>query len=305
MVLSLVMPVIDLHIHSIYSCDGELSPGELFGIARRSGIRTVSLTDHNTCAGIPDAVEACRAADIEVIPGIELDCFYQGILFHVLGYGIDHANSLLREIDLDVQFRNLASSLETIRLINKAGIKLDERETLSRAKNGFVTGELVAEIVLNKAAAGENPLLCPYLPGGDRSDNPYVNFYWDYCGQGSPAYVYIEYISMEEVIAAIGNAGGVSMLAHPGKNLKGKENMLSSIIDLGIEGIEAYSSYHSPDAALYYKRQADMYGLLVSGGSDFHGKTKPSIHMGEFGLDSGGYDLVDSIRLAINAKKKG
>jgi predicted metal-dependent phosphoesterase TrpH len=191
MVIFYIMAGIDLHMHSMYSCDGELSPGELFEIARRSGIRTVSLTDHNTCAGIPDAVEAGRTAGIEIISGVELDCFYQGVLFHVLGYGIDHDNSLLQEIDLNVQFQNRASSLETIRLINKAGIKLDEEEALSKAKNGFVTGELIAEIVLNKTNAGNNPLLHPYLlPRGSRSDNPYVNFYWDYCGQGSPAYVY-------------------------------------------------------------------------------------------------------------------
>jgi predicted metal-dependent phosphoesterase TrpH len=292
-------------MHSIYSCDGELSPGELLEIARRSGLRTISLTDHNTCAGIPEAVEAGKTAGIEVIPGIELDCFYRGVLFHVLGYGIDHGNSLLREIDLNVQCRNQASSLETIRLINRAGIELNEKEALSKAKNGFVTGELVAEIVLNKANAGENPLLRPYLPEGSRSDNPYVNFYWDYCGQGSPAYVHIEYISMEEALAAIENAGGVSVLAHPGQNLKGKENMLPSIIDLGIEGIETYSSYHSPEMSLYYKQQADIYGLLISGGSDFHGKTKPSIHMGDFGLNGDGYDIADSLRLAVNEKNKG
>jgi predicted metal-dependent phosphoesterase TrpH len=298
------MAVIDLHMHSTYSCDGESSPRELLEIACRSGIRTISLTDHNTCAGISEAVEAGKTAGIEVIPGIELDCFYRGVLFHVLGYGIDHGNSQFREIDLNVQCQNQASSLETIRLINRVGIELDEKEALSKAKNGFVTGELVAEIVLNKANAGENPLLRPYLPAGSRSDNPYVNFYWDYCGQGSPAYVYIEYISMEEALAAIENAGGISVLAHPGQNLKGKENMLPSIIDLGIEGIEPYSSYHSPEMSLYYKRQADIYGLLVSGGSDFHGKTKPSIHMGDFGLDGDGYDIVDSLRLAINEKNK-
>jgi predicted metal-dependent phosphoesterase TrpH len=114
----------------------------------------------------------------------------------------------------------------------------------------------------------------------------------------------IEYISMESAIAAIGNAGGVSVLAHPGQNLRSKENMLPSIIDLGIEGIEAYSSYHSPEVSLYYKWQANMHGLSVSGGSNFHGKTKPSIHMGDFGLDGDGYDIADSLLQAVNAKNK-
>jgi predicted metal-dependent phosphoesterase TrpH len=299
------MAAIDLHMHSAYSCDGELSPGELLGIAVESGLRTVSLTDHNTCAGVGEAVEAGRAAGVEVISGVELDCFYRGVLFHVLGYGVDPGNSLLRGIDLEVQSRNRASSLDTIRLINRAGIELDEEEALSRAKNGFVTGELAAEIALNKPGAGENPLLRPYLPGGGRSDNPYVNFYWDYCGQGKPAYVYIEYMPMEEALAAVKNAGGVAVLAHPGQNLRGKEDMLPPIVALGIEGIEVYSSYHSPEACLYYKEQAEKYKLLISGGSDFHGKTKPSIRMGSFGLDGGGHDIAERLRRAVNAKNKG
>jgi predicted metal-dependent phosphoesterase TrpH len=299
------MATIDLHMHSAYSCDGELSPRELLEIALGSGLHIVSLTDHNTCVGISEAAEAGKTMGITVIPGVELDCFYRGVLFHVLGYGIDQDNPLLREIDLDVQSRNRASSLETIRLLNRIGIKLDKEEALSKAKNGFVTGELVAEIMLNKTDAGENPLLRPYLPGGDRSDNPYVNFYWDYCGQGSPAYVHIEYISMEKALAAIGDASGVSVLAHPGQNLKGKEDMLPSIIALGIDGIEVYSSYHSPETCLYYKQQAEAYGLLASGGSDFHGKTKPSIHMGDFGLDGDGHEMAELLLSAIDAKNKG
>jgi predicted metal-dependent phosphoesterase TrpH len=298
------MAAIDLHMHSVYSCDGELSPKELLDIALGSGLRIVSLTDHNTCAGISEAVEAGKAVGITVIPGVELDCFYRGVLFHVLGYGIDQDNSLLREIDLDVQSLNRASSLETIRLLNQIGIKLDGEEALSKAKNGFVTGELAAEIVLNKTDAGENPLLRPYLPGGGRSDNPYVNFYWDFCGQGSPAYVHIEYISMEKALASIRNAGGVPVLAHPGQNLKGKEDMLPSIIALGIDGIEVYSSYHSPETCLYYKQQAEERGLLTSGGSDFHGKTKPSIHMGDFGFDGDGSELTEPLLAAIDAKNK-
>jgi predicted metal-dependent phosphoesterase TrpH len=294
------MALIDLHMHSVYSCDGELTPRELINIAQKSKLKIISLTDHNTCVGVTETIEAGRTAGITVIPGIELDCFFQGVLFHVLGYGIDPENALLGEIDKDVQSQTKASSAETIRLINELGINLDRDEALSKAKNGYVTGELIAEIVLNKKDARDNPLLHPYFSGGSRSDNPYVNFYWDFCGQGKSAYVHIEYIPMEKAISAIREAGGIALLAHPGQNLKNRDNMLPSIIDLGIKGIEVYSSYHTPERCNYYKQQADTQGLLISGGSDFHGKTKPAIYMGNFGLESDGFDIVDSLCQAIN-----
>jgi predicted metal-dependent phosphoesterase TrpH len=298
------MSFIDLHMHSVYSCDGEIPPKGLLEIAARQEIRTISLTDHNTCKGVHEAIDAGKTENIAVIPGIELDCFYQGILFHLLGYGINPDNFVLHEIDKHVCDINAASSQTTIHLINEVGIELDGREALSRSKNNFVTGELIAEIVLNKPNAVNNPLLQPYLPGGVRSDNPYVNFYWDYCGQGKPAYVPIEYISMEEALSAVRGAGGLAILAHPGQNLKGKEGMLSSIIALGIDGLEVYSSYHSPEVCTYYRKQAEVNKLLVTCGSDFHGKTKPSIRMGIFGLSDDGHAILDALTVALNIKKR-
>jgi predicted metal-dependent phosphoesterase TrpH len=289
------MALIDLHIHSVYSCDGEFNPEALVSFAQKAGLHAIALTDHNTCAGVHETVELGKKANITVIPAIELDCFFNDVLFHVLGYGIDPDNPLIQKVDSDVLKMNRESSLETIRLINKAGLELEKDEAIAKAKNGYVTGELAAEILLNKPNAGANPLLLPYLPGGERSNNPYVNFYWDFCGQGKPAYVHIPYISMKEAIEIIKNSGGLAVLAHPGQNLKNREFLLPSIIRLGIEGIEAYSSYHSREICDYYKQKAEEARLLISGGSDFHGKTKPSIRMGQFGLERDGDDLVEAL----------
>ena len=293
------MTTFDLHMHSIYSCDGEMLPKKLIEIALQNGINTVSLTDHNTSEGVQEMIDRGKASGISVIAGIELDCFFQDTLFHLLGYGIDPKHPILNKISKHVYSMNAASSQETIRLINEIGIPLDKNEALSLAKNNYVTGELVAEIVLNKPDASKNPLLRPYLPGGSRSDNPYVNFYWDFCGQGKPAYVHIQYISMAEAISAIRNAGGISVLAHPGQNLRGKKYLLSSIIDIGIDGIETYSSYHSPEDCVYYREKAEANKLLITGGSDFHGKTKPSIHMGHFGLDDTRNEVPEILTRAI------
>jgi predicted metal-dependent phosphoesterase TrpH len=290
------MAMIDLHMHSLYSRDGEFTPGELIDIALKSGLRALSLTDHNTSAGVGEAMEAGKAAGLEVIPGIELDCFFEGVLFHVLGYGIDPDNSFLRDIAADVQVKSQAASLETLALIKKTGIDLDEEEVMAQANEGVLTGEFVAEVVLHKPGAEENPLLRPYLPGGSRSDNPYVNFYWDFCGQGKPAYAAIDFISMAEAIAVIEAAGGVPVLAHPGQMLRGREAMLPSIIAQGIRGIEAYSSYHTPEQNGYYRQEAEKLRVFITGGSDFHGKAKPPIKMGCFGFDGDGLDILEALR---------
>ncbi|MDL2229512.1 PHP domain-containing protein [Treponema sp. OttesenSCG-928-L16] len=294
--------LMDLHIHSKYSCDGEYSPSDLAGMAAAAGIEVMALTDHNTTGGIREALEAGAKNGIKVIPGIELDCMFKGHIFHVLGYGIDPNFPALDVLYIDVRRQEAAAARERIRLINKAGIELDETEALSSAVHGcFVTGELIAELVLNKSGAKKNPLLRPYLPGGSRSDNPYVNFYWDFCAQGKKAYVPITYIALEKAVSIIRLAGGISVLAHPGQNLKGKYEWLADIIRAGIDGIEAYSSYHSSEECIYFAGAAEKHKLLVSGGSDFHGKTKPAVKMGSFGFSGSARKIIKPLEERIQA----
>ena len=294
---------IDLHMHSIRSCDGDFEPAELVRQAKAAGVAAIAVSDHNTTAAVAPATQAGQQAGVRVIPAVELDCILNGVIFHVLGYGIDPDFPALREIDLDIQRQEKAAAKERIGLINQAGIFLDEAEALGMAKDGvFVVGELIAEIVLNKPDAADNEKLRPYLPGGERSDNPYVNLYWDWCGQGCPAYVHIEYIPMAQALQVIHDAGGAAVLAHPGKNLEGRREMLADIVRLGMDGIECYSSYHNPATNQYFAQQAKEYGLLVTGGSDYHGKTKPAIHMGQYGLPGDGLDLLAALDSAIAAR---
>lgn len=286
------MTKIDLHMHSIYSCDGEYTPKALVKMAKDAGIEAIALTDHNTTAGVNEALEAGKNAGIEVIPAIELDCMYQDKIFHVLGYFIDQDSRKFYALDEDIRQQEINAAKTRIRLINEMGIPVDEDEAMACAKDGFVTAEIIAEIVLSKPENANNPLLKPYLKGGSRSDNPYVNFYWDYCAQGKPAYVHIEYISMADAIEIINGMKGIPVLAHPGNNLKNREEMLPEIVKQGIQGIEAYSSYHTRQQCEYFAKKAKELGVIVTGGSDFHGKTKPSICMGRYGLEDDGLAIL-------------
>ena len=142
----------------------------------------------------------------------------------------------------------------------------------------MITGEIIAEVALQDER--NHPLMKEYLPGGSRSDNPFVNFYWDYCAQSKPAYVPIHYISLKEAVDMIHAAGGIAVLAHPGNNTKENLSLIDAIFAYDVKGMEVYSSYHSPEQIAFYKDYAEQHYLMITMGSDFHGKTKPSIALG-------------------------
>lgn len=280
------MSKFDFHMHSVASCDGEKSLEELLRIAADSGLSHIAIADHNTMDSVAPALALAPSYGIDLIPAVELDCLYRERVFHVLGYGVDDKDPGLKRIERDIQEQERRNADLRIAKFRAAGVELDPEEVYRRAHRGyFVTGELVAEIVLNKAGAEDNPLYKKYFPGGERSDNPYVNFFWDWCDVGKPAYVHVQYVPLRAALEAIHGAGGLAVLAHPGQNLKGRLEWLDEMLEEEFDGIECFSTYHSAELNRYFYAQAEKRGLLVTGGSDFHGKTKPSIRMGDFGLD--------------------
>lgn len=279
--------MIDLHIHSRYSEDGEYAPVELVERCSAQGIHIMSVTDHNCARANIEAQAAAKAKGIIYIAGIEIDCVYKDTNFHVLGYGIDYQSKDFERIEKNIEKQSLKASLEMLEKTQLMGFHVTENDMWNISKDcycqGTWTGEMFAEVLLAKSEYKDCPLLLPYRPGGSRSDNPYVNFYWDYYSQGKPCYAKIEYPTMEEIIDTIHRNHGAAVLAHPGVNLKGKEFLLEEILGLGIDGIEAFSSYHTSEQAEYFYQTACEKQMFVTCGSDFHGKTKPSIGIGKHG----------------------
>lgn len=274
------MAKIDLHMHSNCSDDGEFTPEKLLCLGKQASLDYLSITDHNTVRGVSVALALAEQMEIEVISGIELDCVHMGRNFHLLGYGFDHTLPVFAQIEQSILTQEQAAARQKIALIQKAiGVPLSVDEVLAAADRGIVTGELIAEILLQKENAKEHDVLLPYLAGGTRSDNPYVNFYWDFFSQGKPAYVPMHFISLSEGVELLHAAGGIAVLAHPGQNLQGDYSVMEQIIETGIDGIEAYSSYHGRVEAALFNGIAQQYQLLVTCGSDFHGKIKPSISL--------------------------
>lgn len=290
------MNQIDLHMHSVQSNDGTYSPEELLELAQTAGLRTIAIADHNSIRSIRPAMEQSAQYGITVVPAIEIDCTYQTINLHVLGYWIDPEDPAFLELEDRLAQKERDSSQERIRLVHELGIAFSETEARAIAHYGYVTGEVIAEVALKTAANDDNELLRPYRPGGSRSDNPYVNFYWDYCAPGKPAYVHIPFISLAEALKLIRGSGGVPVLAHPGNNIpmENKE-LLHEILDQGIAGMEVFSTYHSKAQKDFYYGIARERNMFFTAGSDFHGKTKPAISLGQLALDG----LEEEIACAI------
>lgn len=272
---------IDLHMHSKYSDDGEFTPTQLVEQCHQAGIRIMAIADHNSIKGVDEAKEVAAKLGIQYIPGIEIDCTYNGLNLHVLGYGIDYHHKDFLILEENVLNQELASSKEKIKLTNELGFVVDIKALDKLSENGVYTGEMFGEVLLNDEKYIHHPLLEPYRPGGNRNDNPYVNFYWDFYSQGKPCYTKIVYPSLKETIDLIKRHGGTVVLAHPGNNLKDRFEIFDEMIALGMEGVEAFSNYHSLETVEYFYRSGKKHNVLITCGSDYHGKTKPAIDLGE------------------------
>lgn len=275
------MTTIDLHMHSMFSDDGEFTPQEIVSRCVARGLKLAAITDHNSARANPEALEAAASTDLRILPGIELDCTHDGRNFHLLGYGIDYTRPEYAEIEQDILHQEQLAGEEKIKLFRSAtGIPLPLSEIMAATVDGVVTGELVAELLLAREDASKYELLRPYLPGGAKSDMPFVRFYWDFFSEGKLAYVPIRYLSLADAVKLIHSTGGIAVLAHPGQNLVDDTDLLPGLIAQGLDGLEAFSSYHDSETAAFYLDAARQNHLIVTCGSDYHGKTKPQIFLG-------------------------
>lgn len=279
------MKPMDLHMHSKYSDDGQYEPEELLQMCKDADLSIMAIADHNSVKGSRIAVEKAKDYGIFCVPAIEIDAQLGEDGYHILGYGIDVSQSIFDEIEENVVKQELQASGKRMALVKQLGILFSEERIRELAPDGIVTGEIIAEAAMEEKDAPNNPLLQPYFPGGARSDNPYVNFYWDFCAPGKPAYVEIVYPSVAEIVHLLHEQQALAIVAHPGQNVKEDPSRMQALLALGVDGMEVYSSYHSPQQKDYYYQIAKEHGLLMTCGSDFHGKTKPSVHIGQCVMD--------------------
>ncbi|WP_066889154.1 PHP domain-containing protein [Clostridium nigeriense] len=280
------MKKIDLHLHSYFSDDGELSPEIIINKAIENGLDIISITDHNSIKANNIALEYANNKNIKYISGIEIDCQYNGLNLHLLGYDFDFNKDCFIKLEENIIKQEKEAGLKRIKKIKEVtNLYLNDEDVLTKAPSGIITGELIAEVLLSDERNKDSKILSPYRDGGIKSDMPFVNFYWDYFSQGKPAYVHIEYITLLEAIKMIKDNGGISILAHPGNNLKNNFDIIDDLIKEGIDGIEVFSSYHSKETIEFFYNKAIKNNLFITCGTDFHGKNKPNIEIGKFNYE--------------------
>jgi len=283
----------DLHVHSKFSNDGEFEIQEIVDRCISNEVDVLSITDHNSISGIKEAIPICLNSDIDLIPGIEIDCSYQDIDLHLLGYNIDWLSNDFVELEKSIRKKVMDSFPEMIFNLKRVGIEVDENDVLEKANGKLPCGELIAEVLLSKNECRSNPKLLPYVSGGKRSDMPYINFYHDFFAQGMPAYVKISHMDFTDAVELVRSNGGTPIIAHPGLNLRGKEELIVELFKHGAAGLEAFNNYHDARQMDYFADFARQESLLITGGSDFHGKNKPLIDIGKYPVPDKykGYDL--------------
>ena len=286
--------LVDFHIHSFNSSDGDFSPAELVGMAVAQGFRAICIADHDTVAAYPEAVELGRRAGVEVIPSIEVTTLFGEREFHVLLPFVDWNSPTLAGIIAKVGRARLSEAQERVGKLGEMGLPITWEEVLEKSGSNVPLGVSVAAQLLAKDEARTIPSLAVYLDEKNRDFAPYM-FYRDFFMEGRPAFVSKRTINVFEVMALAPETGGVPVLSHPGAYFQQTtRDDLVKLKDAGLRGVEVFTTYHEPEQTAYFKSVAEELDLVPTAGSDFHGRIKPHIRFGA--VRDGHYGMVERLR---------
>lgn len=262
---------IDLHIHSTAS-DGSLSPSEIRRTAIQIGLKAISITDHDTLAGVVALRSEHIPPELEFVPGIEISAspppgYPINGSVHILGYGIDPEDPTLNRLLVDLKQAREDRNPKIIAKLKELGMELSIADLADIVGDAIAGRPHIAQLMVKKNFVES------------------VNDAFDrFLGKNKPAYVHKYRIPMDVAISTIQNAGGIAVLAHPYLNgitdTAEFESFLLTLKAMGLRGIEAIYPAHSSAATSEYCRLARKYNLLVTGGTDFHGAASPGIRMG-------------------------
>ena len=247
---------IDLHTHSYYS-DGSLSPRQLVELAKKRRLKAIALTDHDTVAGVEEALVAGKELGVEVVPGVEMSAQYPPGTMHILGYYLHASHSELLGALKKLQQARAARNPKIIRRLQDLGLEITTTEVVDLSR-GQVGRPHIAKALVNKG----------YVSSINEAFSRYLK-------KGAVAYVEKFRFPPEEAIAIIRRAGGIAVLAHPFTLGMEKPDELSQLVRelaaMGLEGIEVFYPDHTEEMEVIYEDVARRLGLVCTGGSDFHG----------------------------------
>ena len=274
------MDTIDLHTHSTFS-DGTFTPLQLVKYAEEKGLKAFALTDHDTTEGVKEAKSI--ETNVEVISGVEISTRYDKKEIHIVGLYVNENDADLNKQLKYYREKRVTRNFEILEKLNSLGVNITIDDVKESCTGDVISRAHIAKALVSKGFVGS------YTEAFDR-----------YLGDNKCAYVPRETLNYEESMELITKAGGVPVLAHPllykmsDSNL---ENMMVKLRQKGLKAVEVYYSTHSNSDTQHVMAMANRVGLIYSGGSDFHGATKPKIDMGTgMGKLAVPYEILEKIR---------
>ncbi|MFP3868191.1 MAG: PHP domain-containing protein [Desulfobacteraceae bacterium] len=285
------MDYVDLHTHSTAS-DGSFRPREVVALARDRGLKAMALTDHDTIDGVPEAIQTGDQLGVEVIPGIEISADFPEGTMHILGYFIDYQQPFFNQRLQVLKEARVHRNPRIVEKLNQLGLAISWEDVLQVSGSGQIGRPHIARVLVIKG----------YVKDLQEAFDLYLR-------QGGPAYVPKFRLPPAEAIALIRQTQGIPVLAHPftlGLGLNQLKAQLQELQELGLLGLEVYYPEHTPAMQADYLRLTQDLGLLVTGGSDFHGANKPGIELGKGPHQRHlTYELVLNLKAWLQAHPQG
>ena len=254
----------DLHVHSHFS-DGTWSPEALVAEAERLGLDAIALCDHNTVSGVPRFMAAGKGSSVQTVAGIEFSTDFQGTELHILALFVkpEHYDTINAMME-DWKKKKEQSNIDLVAALNRGGYDISYEEIRSRGKGYINRAHIAAELTKKGYTESTQDAFKKLL-------NPSRGFY-------QPPEKFLAY----DIIRFIKSIGAAAVLAHPFLNLDeaGLRAFLPEAVACGLDGMEVLYPKFTPEQTVLAQKIAEEFGILSSGGSDFHGDNKPDIAMG-------------------------
>lgn len=257
--------MIDFHTHSAFS-DGTDTPERLVELGTAEGLAALALTDHDTVAGLARFLACQSRTPVRLVPGIELSCRFMERELHLLGLFVDPFDGRFLERLDRLRLRRETRNRRMVQRLAEVGRSLDLDRLQAQAPGGLITRTHFALALVEEGHAR----------------TPREAFH-RFLADDAPGYVPMEPLEPGEAALWIREAGGVAVVAHPGRFAGGRfvwDQALAHLKAQGLQAIEAFYSEHAPHQERYFLDLADDLGLAVSGGSDYHGAAKPGLALG-------------------------
>jgi 3',5'-nucleoside bisphosphate phosphatase len=270
--------ITELHCHTTAS-DGTLTPSELLALASQRDVKMLAVTDHDTVAAHPEAIEAGMQYGIRVIPGIEVSSLFGSTEVHVLGYGVEPADEITTQQLAQLRDARDGRALAMVNKLRTLGIPLSFERVKAIAGDSMVGRPHIAKALL------EGNWVSSRQQAFD-----------EYLAEGKPAFVAHQTLSPAQAVELIHRARGIAVLAHPALFAGNLDELLANLVAHHLDGVEAYYPMHSTEQSQHYAAYAKAHHLIVTGGSDFHG------FVGDQEVVLGSIHLSDATLAAFDAR---